>query len=379
MKFTDNVTLSGTRETEDGYLVAEVRCARIGTQDYAGFEIGVDSPVVTVYRDEADVFAKDSLASFVGKPTTDDHPTEPVTADNWKNHAVGSIGEGVLRDGDYIKVPITLMDSAIIKKVKAGKAEISMGYTADMVFGDGVTPTGETYNAKQTNIRINHLAIVDAGRAGKNCRIGDNASPWGKSPIINDTGKTSMKTFVIDNRTVETTDTGLTVIQTMVDEKNAMAKQVADAATAKAEADKAKDIELAAKDAEIEKIKGEQLTDAQIDAKVEARASLLTQAKIIAKDAKFDGLSEDDIRKTAVIAVIGDEKVAGRSQAYIDARFDLLTEDSTEGVKDNFADSIKDRKQKAPDAADRGQSAYEERLKNAYKQSTQAPTQNTGA
>lgn len=375
MKFTDNVALSGTRETNDGYLIAEVRCARIGTQTYAGYELGVDMPTVTVYRDEAEVFNTDSLASFVGKPTTDDHPFEPVTADNWKQHAVGSIGEGVLRDGEYIKVPITLMDKQIISKVKSGKAEISMGYTADMVFGDGVSPTGEAYQAKQTNIRINHLAIVDAGRAGSKCRIGDNATPWGKSPLTNDTGIT-MKTIIIDGKTVETTDAGLATIQQMVDEKNAIKQQLADEAAAKADALKAKDAELAAKDAEIDTIKGEQLTDEQIDAKVQARAALLTVAKTIAKDAKFEGLSDADIRKAAVVAVIGDKALEGKSGAYIDARFDILAETATNSQGgDQFADSLKGRNQHAPQSADRGQSSYEQRLANAYKGA--APTTNT--
>jgi hypothetical protein len=81
-KFTDTVTLVGTRVTTDGYLVGEVRCARSGCQQYLASELGlVDSEpgeVVNVYRPESAVFSKDSMATFVGKPVTVGHPPEMV-------------------------------------------------------------------------------------------------------------------------------------------------------------------------------------------------------------------------------------------------------------------------------------------------------------
>ena len=173
MQFTDNTTLANTRLTSDGYLVGTVSVARTGVQVYHGSEIGGGNGLINIYRDESEVFALDSLASFDGKPVTDNHPPVEVKASNWKQFAVGSIGEGVLRDGEHIKVPITLMDADTIKAVKNGKREISMGYTAELEWVDGVTADGTAYQAKQKNIRINHLAIVDKGRAGSTCRIGD--------------------------------------------------------------------------------------------------------------------------------------------------------------------------------------------------------------
>ena len=91
-QFTDAATISGTRRTNDGYLVADVRCARAGCQDYAGADFGLVGGTVTVYRPESAVFAKDSLATFAGKPVTVNHPPEMVTADNWKQYAAGDIG-----------------------------------------------------------------------------------------------------------------------------------------------------------------------------------------------------------------------------------------------------------------------------------------------
>ena len=72
-RFIEDTQLSGSRITTDGYLVASVLCARTGIQDYRGTELDKpELPIVKVYRPESSVFAKDSLSTFVGKPTTND-------------------------------------------------------------------------------------------------------------------------------------------------------------------------------------------------------------------------------------------------------------------------------------------------------------------
>ena len=89
----DKAEISGTRITRDGYMVADVRAARSGIQQYAGHEVGKpDMAVVNVYRPEGEVFNKDSLASYAFKPVTINHPSTGVTADNWKQLSVGNVG-----------------------------------------------------------------------------------------------------------------------------------------------------------------------------------------------------------------------------------------------------------------------------------------------
>ena len=86
MQFVDTAPVSGTRMTKDGYLVADVRVARTGIQQYLAREIGLNRDgIVNVYRPEETVFSKDSMATFSGKPVTMLHPPEAVTADNWRN------------------------------------------------------------------------------------------------------------------------------------------------------------------------------------------------------------------------------------------------------------------------------------------------------
>lgn len=108
-------------------------------------------------------------------------------------------------------------DGPTIKLIEDGKRELSAGYTCDLDWTPGKTPSGEAYDAVQKNIRINHVAIVQRGRAGQQVRIGD-ASKWGAAPISTmDKEKVTMsdalRTVVVDGLSVQTTDQGAQAIQ----------------------------------------------------------------------------------------------------------------------------------------------------------------------
>ncbi|KAA3500267.1 DUF2213 domain-containing protein [Agrobacterium tumefaciens] len=347
MQFTDAVTVSGTRRTADGYLIAEAKSVRTGIQLYSGDEVGKpEMPIVRVYRPADQVFADASLQSFTHAPVTMNHPDEAVTADNWKELAVGEVSTAAKKDGEWVHLPLILKDAKAISAVEDGKRELSAGYTCELVWGDGVTPDGQQFNATQTNIKINHLAIVDRARAGSQARIGDGAS-WGAAPFIPDHNPKketimTLKTVTVDGIPVEVTDQGAVVIstlQTRLADANAKAEKAEAAHTA---ALAAKDAELAKKDAELDAIKGKVLSDADLDKRVQERADLITVAKAIAKDVKTEGLSDAAIRKAVVVAKIGDAAIAGKSEAYIDARFDHLVEDAAKGAPDPFAAVVKD-------------------------------------
>ena len=105
---------------------------------------------------------------------TNDHPSESVGAGNWKRHAVGMTGDEIARDGEFVRIPMVVMDQAAIDLIDGGKRELSMGYACELDWTAGTTPAGEAYDAIQRQIRGNHVAIVSAGRAGAACRIGDS-------------------------------------------------------------------------------------------------------------------------------------------------------------------------------------------------------------
>lgn len=365
MKFTDKAALEPPRQTSDGYLVGSLRCSRTGLQQYLGSELGLPTnDVISVYRPESEVFSRESLASYANKPISDDHPVEMITSDNWSKYGKGDIGSDVVRDGEFVSVSYKIMDGDTIAKVKAGKAEVSMGYMAEIDFTDGMTPDGEPYQAIQKNIRINHLAIVDRGRAGSECGFSDSANSlkWGASPTTKVLGDSNvdLKTLIVDGLTVETTEQGLLAVNKIADAKHAAVRALSDAKIEHETAINAKDAELAVKDAEIDALKAAKLSDAEIDAKVQARSDLLTKAKSVA-DTDFTGLSDADIKKAAVVAALGDAAIEGKTEAYIDARFDILAESASQA--DPFATAMNDG-QPQTKVLDHGQSEYEQNILN---------------
>jgi hypothetical protein len=116
----------------------------------------------------------------------------------------------------------------------------------------------------------------------------------------------------------------------------------ADAEKAHQTAVAAKDADLAKEDAEIDALKAKVLSDVDLDKRVQARADLVTVAKTLDKDVKVEGLSDAAIGKAVVVAKIGDAAIAGKPDAYIDARFVLLVEDAGKGGSDPFATVVKD-------------------------------------
>jgi hypothetical protein len=367
MQFTDAVTVSGTRRTAEGYLIADANAVRTGIQLYTGSEVGKpDMPVVRVYRAEDQVRDANSLRSFSHAPVTLDHPTEMVSADNWKQLAVGEVSTEAAWDGNRIRLPLILKDKAAIDAVQGGKRELSAGYTCDLVWEAGKTPSGEAYDARQYNIRANHVAIVDRGRAGSECRIGDaDRHVWGAAPITPNPEKetrsmeNALRTVVVDGLSVQTTDQGAQAIQKLQKDLESSAAKIATLTADHARALAAKDADLAKRDAQIDDLKKKVLDQAAIDKLVADRAGLVALAGTIAKDVKTDGLSDAAIRKAAVTAVLGDAAVKDKPDAYIDARFDILVEDAAKKQSaDPFRAAVQSGIQPIGDAATQANDAW---------------------
>ena len=366
MKFTDAAELAGTRKTQDGYLVAEAFVARTGIQVYAAHEMGLTGDgVVRVYRPEDEVKAPASVRTYTHAPITMGHPSEAVTKDNWADLAKGEVStEAEWVDGK-LRLPLIVKDAGAIAAIEAGTRELSAGYTSVIDHTPGTTDEGEEYDAIQRDIRINHLAIVPRGRAGI-ARIGDNAdtgkdrATWGASPILQAKKEVrqmadTMQTVVLGDQAVQVSAADTAKIEAF---KASQAKALSDAETAHKAALAAKDAELATKDAEIEKMKAAALSGADLDKRVADRAKLIGDAAKIAKDVKVDGLSDAEIRKAVVTAKLGDAAITDKSDAYIEARFDVLAEDAG---KDPVADAIKSAAPVTTQTAD-ADKAYAENL-----------------
>lgn len=320
MNFTDAVVIGGTRRTRDGYLVADAKVARTGVQQYAGREVGrPELDTVRVYRPPEEVFSEAAMASVAWRPLTLDHPPEMIDASNWKALSVGITGDTVSRDGDHIRVPLTVMDSAAIDTVAGGKRQLSLGYSCDLDFEPGETPAGEVFDAIQRNIRVNHLAICSAARAGPACRIGDG------KPERRQTGKAKpmakQKIIIVDGEPVETNEAGaeaILALQEALAAANAAVEQLTEALGGK-------DNELGAKAAEVEKLKEKAVDSAMLDALVADRAAVMAKARAISPGLEPTGRSNGEIRRIAVAARLGDAAVSGRSDDYVLGLFDHLS------------------------------------------------------
>jgi len=356
MQFIDTVAVAGTRRTEDGYLVADAKVARTGIQLYLGAEVGrPDMRTVRVYRPADAVFDRASLASYAHKPMASDHPGDGITADNWKRVAVGHLGEEVVRDGEFVRVPLIVMDRAAVADIEAGKRELSAGYTCELDFTGGQTPEGEAYDAIQKNIRINHVAIVHRGRAGAEARIGDGAVLWGTAPIAvpAPSGTTpildpaderqshmadTLRKILIDGHAVETTDAGAEAIDRLIRDKTELTEKLGQSDQALEEArQEISDATavLDARDEEIGKLKAElanardgAAAPADLDARVAARVALITAARMILADLQPDGLSDAEIRRHVVTTRMGEAAIEAASDAEIGGMFKALVRDA---------------------------------------------------
>lgn len=169
-RLSDNMTL-----TPEGYLIClNVPIARTGSQQYLRSELGLlngdTNSIVDVMRTEAEVFAPATIASFEGKPVTDDHPPVSVTAENivaYGNGHAQNIRRGTGEESDLLLADLVINAPKLIQEIQNGRREISCGYDCEYMQDE----QGRLY---QSSIRGNHVAVVPAGRAGHRVAIKDS-------------------------------------------------------------------------------------------------------------------------------------------------------------------------------------------------------------
>lgn len=365
MRFIDKAALGSMRPIgQHGYKAAEVPVARTGIQDYAGREVGrPDLAVVHVYRPPEEVFSDAYLASMAHVPVTDDHPSDAVTDANWRDLAHGYTGDPIRKDEEkgLVYVPLVFTDKGLIDKLEAGKREVSVGYTCELVWGDGVTPEGTPYQATQKNLSVNHVAVVNRGRAGSVCRVGDNWQPLDKEPVR------PMKIVTYDAVPFEVADAALAgAFEKAIGERNAAREAIVTKDSTIVE----RDASIVAKDAEIVKLKAD-LADAEVTpAKLAdaARSYAATMAKAKAAGATVtDSMTEADAHKAVVTAKMGDAAKDYTADQFALA-FAVLTKDAKVEDADPLRDALRDAKvEDADKAVSDARTAMLDRLFNPLK------------
>lgn len=336
MKDTAPVLIDSVKKISQGLRVS-ARAARTGVQEYAANEIGlIGDHMVNVYRPESAVFDRKSIEGYAGSPVTIGHPKNMVTPENWSDVAVGEVSQDIVRDGEFVRVTFTVRDQGAIDAINEGTRQISMGYETPIEMIDGVTADGASYQAVQTGpIEINHLAIVDEARGGKELRIGDGARNRGKAPNHRavkkeDTMSDALKTIVVDGLSVQTTDAGAQAITKLQDELasvrethdgeiSEITKKLDDATTA-----------IETKDGEIAALT-KKLSDATspktLADMAKRRAAVVDMGKKSGMtEEEMEDMDEGEIKKKVVTKSMGKD-AAAMSDAAIDGAFQVIAKD----------------------------------------------------
>ncbi|MGU9992781.1 DUF2213 domain-containing protein [Bordetella avium] len=170
--------------TNEGFLLCrDVPIARIGELLYADGEVPVEATpdgLIKINRSPEEVFRPETIASFEGKPVTLDHPDDFVTPETWRQLAVGTVqnvrqGQGI--ENDYLFADLLITDAQAIEDIRSGLREVSCGYDADY---EQVEPG----RGEQRNIIGNHVALVERGRCGPRCAIGDKEPSMKKKTLV---------------------------------------------------------------------------------------------------------------------------------------------------------------------------------------------------
>ena len=369
--------------TSQGYLRADAYATRAGIFSY----LLPDGSVHRELRPPEEVFRPDSLETLSQIGVTNNHPPEPLNASNTKTFAVGFTGEAVERNDSFVQCRLTVTDSNTIRQMTDNqKRELSCGYLCDVDETPGVWQ-GQPFDAIQRNIRYNHLAIVDQGRAGPEVRIrmdsnearmvtDDDIVPAqnntdeknktkkvlrdkdGSLSLTHETKNQrpeggsfmnmNMAKIKIDNVEYETSEV---VAKVLADKQNKIEELSKRLETLQGRCD-ALEVDLNKKDSEIETIKESKPDPKALMAMARSRLDLEDFAKkVLGAETKFDEKSDSLLKKEIVQKISPEVKLDNKSEEYINGSFDFIREhhqhtdaDPNVGLKKNLESKIKNER-----------------------------------
>lgn len=339
--------ISSVETSPQGYLRCDGRITRVGVFSYRDGRGGIRKEL----RLPEEVFNADALESFALAPMTLGHPGEELTPKNTGKYQIGSV-TGPRQDGQFVGARIQITDDRAIAEAKApdGRRELSCGYKLDLEMTPGVTcgidgiADGLHFDAIQRNIRGNHVALLDKGRAGRGASLRldhddaemiqdqdptDLPEPRADAP---DPGASMTTKIRIDGVDYEVSESAAQAIakdqKAMADLEAASAETKKAVETEKARADKAEEDLAAEKKAREDAEDPKKLREA-IDARLDLERVAVA---ILGDEVKLDELDEAAIKTAVVIKASKDPEKAEKTlkdcdSAYLAARYDAAIED----------------------------------------------------
>ncbi len=287
----DTVKLGLPKKLDDGRLIAQATLTRTGVFVYRN----PDGSLRREYRSPDVVGKADSLEGLKLAPVTNNHPPVMVDASNAKQFVVGQVGQDVHMDGNHVVSTIVINDASTIACIESGsKRDVSCGYACDLVETSGVSPDGERYDALQTNVVYNHLAIVEAGRAGSAKIRMDGAEA-----LIEVSGNPTILAEPIKAKesTMDELNKALARITELTGERDTLAKRVDESEA------KAKELELKltaiesekaaeSKRADSEKARADEAVKSRTDSEESFQARVRESSELISQAVEFLGRND---------------------------------------------------------------------------------------
>lgn len=180
LRIQDEKTSKRSKDSNGFLIIKDNPIAKAGVFDYLLSELKQDiepkdDKVVKVYRPFSELIRiKDS---FANKPIKMNHHwvgDECETAD-------GAIGSNITIDeaNEYLRADLIIYNPKLIEAIETNElVELSPAYTGKEIAENG-RYNGEAYEFKQELGEVNHLAVVEIGRSGKDLKIYDDKSKLG--------------------------------------------------------------------------------------------------------------------------------------------------------------------------------------------------------
>lgn len=372
MRNIDYINLDAHAEPkilDNGFLSIMALLTRTGVFSYQQVDPDGTIRVIKQLRTPDEVFSEETMASLSGLPLTNNHPAELVNPENASDFIVGMASDKPKRvfapitgdSEDYVQQELTFTDSDVIEMITSKqKTEFSLGYTCELDFTPGVYK-GLNYDAIQRNIRCNHGSLVNRARGGANCKVLlDDGSEKvvnldGLSvdeTIINEPKECNVKVFTQGGREYKVEDDVHALLTSLTG--NLVATH--DAVDAKS-----KEFEklTGVCDELKSQIKVQKTTDSadEFRAKVRARVALESQAvEVLGTEVTLDSLSDREIKEKVVVKLRPEFNADGRTDDYLDGRFEMSVEDfksSDKGTPANPAEKGLGKNVNNQDSADK--------------------------
>jgi hypothetical protein len=319
-------------KTPEGFLKAIADIARPGVFPY----LENNGKINYEAKLPEDILSEETVKSAAGVSLTIDHPKDEngnpvlVNPENAQLFTHGNVSEPEVVDGK-IRVLLTALSKEAINEIESGKRELSIGFEYDLDETPGQFD-GVKYDSAQRNIRINHVALVQNGRAGENIRIhGDNKQMF-KYRKFDSTGDLEVSKEVLDelialNKKIKA-DEG---------EIEALKSQIAATPLKNENADKELQKIMAQLDSALAQVEAWKQKYAKLEEEVPAMAEdmaketmdTMEMAKSIDPEMKTDGLSPREIKLQIIGKLLPFKsgiKVDSLDPEIINARYDAACE-----------------------------------------------------